>query len=109
MSRNHSQDGVFLDTGLLRDHVSKLREERKLALRLREAVVSMRMVSDPTVAYQYNSVLRDIDQLIEYFGRMAKLLDDVDDEAVALSLRLRAIIEEDTESAHRTIERAILL
>ncbi len=109
MSKGGNYGGTFVDTGLLRDHVSKLRREKNIVSELYANVRAMRNLSDPTISYQYNSILRDIEQMIEYFERMASVLAHVDDEAVQLSLELRNLIESDTENTHRTISKTIML
>jgi len=93
----------------LRDHISKLREERKLAARLYENVLAMKRCSDPAAAYQYDPILRDIDQLEEYFQRMASFLAEVEDEAVRLSNKLGRMIDEDTDSTRRTTSGTFML
>ena len=108
MSNRHN-NGLFVDTGLLRDHVSKLREERKLACKLYDTVLAMRRMSDPSVAYQYNSILRDVEQLIEYFGRMADLLSTASDEAVQMSRQIGSLIQDETEYAHHVTNQNIML
>lgn len=100
---------MFVDTGLLRDHVSKLREEKKIASELYENVVAMKSLSDPTIAYQYDSIIRDIEQMIEYFDRMAISLAHIDDEAVQLSHVLKDLIEDDTENVRRTTSNTYML
>ena len=109
MSKGHSETDLFVDTGLLRDHVSKLREEKKSAARLYEHVVAMRNNSDPTIAYQYAPILRDIKQLMEYYDRMVKLFGNIADEATELSNKLGAIIKNDTEYLHQTISNNFML
>ena len=98
-----------MDTGLLRNHISKLREEKKLASRLYENIAVMKTVADPMVAYQYDSVLRDIEQVIEYFNAMANQLAHIADEAVQLSQELRDMIEDSTDlSQHITSKNFVL-
>lgn len=108
MSRAHNND-FFIDTGLLRDHVSKLREERKNASRLYAYVSAMKNCADPSVAHTYNSVLRDIDRLIKYLDKMADVLSDAEYDAERLSDKLGALIEHDTAHAHHTISRSLML
>lgn len=109
MSKNHNKNGLYVDTGLLRDHISRLREEKKLASRLYDNVVVMKMTADPTVAYQYDSVLRDIDQVIEYFNTMANQLAYINDEAILLGQELRGLIEDSTDiSQHITAKNFVL-
>ena len=108
MSKDY-RNGLYVDTGLLRDHVSKLREEKKLASRLYENVVIMKAMADPMESYRYDAVLRDVAQLIEYFDAMAKQLAHVEDEAVRLSDSLRGIIEDSTALSQRITDAEILL
>lgn len=105
MKRNNS----FVDTGYLRDHVSKLREQKKIASKLYDNVSYMKRNDDPNNAYQYNSVLRDINQMIQYFDRMAAVLSKACDDAVQLSYDLGDVIESDTENVRRTLSKTFML
>ena len=109
MSNGFNQNHLFVDTRFLRDHTSKLREEKKWASQLYDSVAAMKSCSDPAVSYQYTPILGDIAQLIEYFERMAKLLDHINDEAVQLSNELGELIEEDTSSTHHTSSTIYML
>ena len=104
-----SRYGSFVDTGFLRNHISELRREKQIALELHENVKNMKGLSDPTVSYQYDSILRNIEQLIEYFDRMAKSLSHIDDEAVQLSQKLGSIIENDTELTEKKVSSKFVL
>lgn len=105
MSKDNNKNSLYVDTGLLRDHISKLREEKKLASRLYENIAVMKTFADPMVTYQYDLLLRDIEQMIEYFNTMANQLADIHDEAVQLSHELRGMIEDSTDlSRHITVE-----
>ena len=109
MRKNNYSNGVFVNTGFLRDHVSKLCEQKKLATILYENVVAMKSHGDPTVSYQYDSILQDVEQLMEYFGRMAKLLADVNDEAVQLNNELGGLIEDDADNTRHTVSSTFML
>ncbi len=109
MSTRYSSDGLFVDTRLLRDHVSKLREKKKTATRLYESVKGMRRADDPESAYRYRAILQEIDTLIEYFGRMAALLDNVGDDAVELSHKIQKIFEDGADYTRYTISENFLL
>lgn len=102
-------NGLYVDTGLLRDHVSTLREEKKLASRLYENIAVMKTVADPMVAYRYDAVLRDIEQMIEYFDKMANLLSHIDDEAVQLSYELGGIIKESADISQQIVTENFVL
>lgn len=100
MSKDNN-NGLHVDTGLLRDHISKLREEKKVASRLYENIVAMKTAADPMAAHQYDLVLRDIEKMIEYFNAMSKQLTYIIDEAVQLSDELRGIIVDSTDMSRR--------
>lgn len=109
MSRGYNKNGLYIDIGLLRDHISKLREEKKLVSGLYENIAVMKTAADPMVADQYDLVLRDIEQVIEYFNTMANQLAHIDDEAVQLSHELRSMIEDSTDLSQRiTAENFVL-
>ena len=98
-----------MDIGLLRDHISKLQEEKKLASRLYESIAGMKTVADPVMACQYDSVLCDIERMIEYFHAMSEQLAFIADEAVQLSYELRGMIADSTYlSQHITAENFVL-
>lgn len=108
MSRFHS-DGLHVDTRYLRNHVSELREQKILARKLYVNVVSMRNAAPLSDVYKYNSLLRDIDQMIAYFDRMAKLLTNVEEEANYISTKIGHIIEEDTYRTRRAVSQINML
>ena len=109
MSRNPRRSGSYVDTGYLRDHVYKLREDKKRASRLYDYVLAMKRNCDPTVSYQYDSILRNIQQIIDYFDRMANSLARISDEATYISNRMGGLIEDDTENLrHKTKDTFML-
>lgn len=109
MSKSLRKSSLFVDTRLLRDHVSKLREDKKIASELYENVVKMKSLSDPSVADQYNSILYDINQMIEYFSRMADVLTNIGDNATELSHMFGEMITDDTERARHIISKTFFL
>lgn len=109
MSIGHNRDVFFVDTGLLRDHVSKLREQRNTAARLQANVMAMKNCSDPSDSYRYNSLLCDIERLIEYLDRMANVLSVTCDDAIALSRELGGLIYDDTVQTRHSISKSFTL
>lgn len=109
MRKGNRHTGLFLDTGLLRDHVSKLREERRIAGKLYDNLKAMRNADDPSEAYKYNSALHDAKQLIEYFDRMANTFARLEDDAVELKNELGAIIKDDTAQLHHIVNNTFML
>lgn len=109
MSKGSNPNGLYVDTGLLRDHVSALRKQKKLATRLYENVAVMKTLADPADADRYNPILRDIEQMIEYFDRMANQLTIVHDEAVQLSHELRGMIKDSTQLTKHIIAEQLVI
>ena len=93
----------------MRDHVSQLREQRKLAARLYEKVKAMKDLCDPSVAYQLDPILNRAAELKDYFRKMADLLSRVDDDAVQLSLELGNLIEDETARTRHASSQAFML
>lgn len=102
-------NGLFLDTGLLRDHVSKLRKDKRTAIRLYESILAMKNASDPTVSEQYGYLLYKAEQLVEYFERMIRVLSETEGEAVRLSDRIAGIIKDDTRQLHLKASQSFML
>ena len=109
MSKGYNKNGLYVDTGLLRNHISKLQEEKKLASKLYNNIAAMKSMADPAVAYQYDSALRDAAKMIEYFQAMAKKLAEVDEEAIMLSRDVRGMIENSTELNQSIVSKEIML
>ena len=109
MSKGHHKNGLFVDTRFLRDHVSKLYEEKKMAAKLYETVVAMKQHSDPADVQRYDSILQDVDALLEYFGRMARLFAEIDDDVVQLENSLGRMIEDDTNRVRHTVSSTFML
>lgn len=104
-----SADAVFVNEGLLRDHVTKLHKQKKDALTLYERVVSMKELCDPIDLYKYDSILSDVNQLILYFDKMAEILAHIDDESVLLSMKLGSLILKDTEESYHKVRDSLKL
>jgi hypothetical protein len=111
VSTRVDEGALFVNTGYLRDHVSKLRAQKKIALELRENVEKMKKLSDPESDsyYKFNSILREIEKMIGYFEKMADSLDDISDEATRLSRTMGRIIEDDIESTNFESSKAFSL
>lgn len=108
MIRGHNKNGLFIDVELLRDHIYKLREEKKIVERLYDSVMAMKSCSDSMYG-QENVVLCEIDHLLEYFARMINVLENAETEAIQLSHIIGGKIEEDTEQARRISLRSFML
>lgn len=109
MSKGHNKNSTFVDTGLLRDHISKLDVQKRLASDLYECIETMKKLCDPTVAYQYDSILRDAERLLQYFTKMVVTLDHIEYEANRMSIAIRTAIDDDAEATHRKTSENLML
>ena len=109
MRKGYNTNGTFVDTGLLRDHVSKLRSEKRIASQLRDSIVAMRNSSDGTAYGSYNSVLRDVNQLIDYLERMARLFDEAEGQAARISYETAREIDRNIAETLRTSSNSFML
>ena len=87
---------LFLDTRFLRDHVSEVKDERRITQRLYDTVKYTRDLGKPELAYSYNRLLSSIDELETYFMKMADVLEDISFDADQLYARLGSMIQDDT-------------
>lgn len=102
-------DGLFLNTRLLREHVSEIKEERKTVLRLRESVNMIRNLSDPVMHAQINRILSDIDKERVYFEKMADAFEDIEYNALQCSRKISTLIASDTEYAETIVDDTFFL
>ena len=109
MSRGYNTNGLFVDTGLLRDHVSKLREQKKTASGLYEMLLAMRGADEPSAVGRYDRILREVERLVEYLGRMADVLENASDDAVEMSRELGGLIRDDADQVHYVASNALML
>lgn len=109
MSNRFESGDVFVHTGFLREHVSKLRAERKIALELRENVEAMKYLVELDELYRIQAILHETDLMVEYFGKMADSIENISDEATYLSRTMGGLIEDDTENTRNTVRKTFSL
>lgn len=91
------EGSYFFDTRSLRDHVSEVQEERRVAQRLRDAVAFTRDNSDPSLRGEYNHVIYSVEKVQRYFLKMAEVLDDTASETVRVSRAIQNAVRESTD------------
>lgn len=109
MRKGYNTNSTFIDIGLLRDHISKLRAEKKMATRLRESIIAMQECSDEYAYSKYRSVLHDVDILIEYLERMARLLTEAEERAIQISQETNVMIADHTDETHYVSSQSFML
>jgi len=101
-------ESIRVDTRLLRDHVSEVLEEKRLAQRLYSRVEQLRATSEDSQKIQYTRILNRIELLIEYYQRMADALDYVGDEAIMLYQKNAELLRRGNDEARYTVSRTFL-
>lgn len=97
-----------LDTGLLRNHVSVVMDEKRTALQLYSTLNTAKRLSSPDMQSRFNGLLSQIENLAAYFGEMATSLDSICDEAIELKRQLDKLIEDDSDAARKLLPDIIL-
>lgn len=87
----------YLDARYVDEHVSQLQDERRTAQRLRSAVIMTRDLGNPMLAPQYNRIIRSVDELVQYFGKMADTFEDLSYDAKKMQKRFKQLVEEGSE------------
>lgn len=108
-TRTKDNNSMFVDIASLRDHISTLQEEKKIALRLYESVLITKNASEPEFQYQYDRILYNINQMIRYFDKMVETFEYIGEEAWRLSYELKGIIEKETENVRDITSRTFML
>ena len=109
MRRGRNRDGVFVDVGLLRDHISKLRRQYRTAEDLFASVNRLIRMADDDITHQHLSLHRDALQMCNYYEQMIRALSKVADEAVYVSYRIKHEIEDDTDRTRHISRRNLML
>lgn len=109
MRKGYNTNDTFIDAGLLRDHVSKLRSEKKMATRLRESIRAMQQCRGEYADSKYYSALHDVDMLIEYLERMARLLAEAEERAIQISRETNVIITDRTDETRNVSSHSFML
>ena len=103
------ENRFYLNTRLLRDHVSEVQDERRTAQRLKEAVRMTRDLGNPAAAGQYRRILESVDSLEGYFGRMANALETISDKGYQMYTRIGRMIEDDTDRTRSENNKRFML
>ena len=93
---------IYLNTRLLRDRVSGIREERRTAQQLLESVRRTRELSDPAVQAEYNGILTDLNALIRFFEKMEETFEQIETEAIELNRTIESMLQEGIDRTKET-------
>ena len=101
-------EGIHIDTALLREHVSVVQEEKRLAMQLQSQIELLKRISEVESVQQYQQILNKVDNLVQYYQNMADALDTAGDLAVEYYREIAAILQDDTDEAKSVISRYLL-
>ena len=101
-------EDIHIDTGLLRDQVSVIQEEKRVAQQLYDKVEMLKNLSEDGVRAQYQSILGRIDKMVQYYSKMAEAMEYVTDEALNLHRQLENLVHDDTVNADNDISKRFL-
>lgn len=102
------EKSIYIDTRLLRDHVSIILEEKRIAQQLYSQVNQLKRSDESVFGPQCHEALSKIDTLIRYYQMMANALEEVGDNAVALSREISRILQDDTDEVKRHYSNVML-
>lgn len=85
---------LFLDTKLLRQHVTQIEQELRYTRILYDHIATARDRSGEELRGAYLKLLQDIQCLMDYFRVMAKVVDNIGDNAEYTVLRLGKLLQD---------------
>lgn len=101
-------DGLYVNTRLLRDHVSDVAEQKKLAQQLLERIDWMQTADVDGPQDQYCHLQQKIHNLIQYYNNLEITLEEIEEKAVYLSRDIRNTVRSDTEETTEKVNHDFL-
>ena len=65
-----------MNATLLRNHVAEIEQEKHTAQLLHEEIKRARQLSDQSLAYRFDELLKQTDNLTQFFSALATVMDD---------------------------------
>jgi len=100
---------IHVDTGLLREHVSVVLEEKRIAMELQSHVETLMRISGDSARPQYQSILNRIENLVLYYQKMADALETVGEDAVMLHREIASKLRDDNDEATHVVSQHLML
>lgn len=101
-------ESVHIDTRLLRDQVSAILEEKRIAQQLLRKVEMLKSTGDDSTSIQLQAIISKVQNLVRYYEKMAGVLEDVGDEAVRLSRFFTQLIRDERDESNNSISHRFL-
>lgn len=91
-------DKLFLDTKLLRQHVTQIERELRCAQTLYDHIETARNLTAEELRDSYSRLLEDTQCLVTYFRAMANVIDNVSTNAEQTVLRIGRLLQDMADS-----------
>lgn len=101
-------EGVRIDLRLLRDYMSAVLKEKRLAQELYSKVEGVSRFSDDSSRLQYRKILSRIENLIHFYQRLGETLQGVEENTIAIHREIMTRLREETDEGKRVLPNACL-
>lgn len=95
------EEGVRIDIRLLRDYMSAVVEEKRLAQQLYSKVEGLCRMCDDSEKTRYYKLLRDVEVLLVYYARLEDSLQNVELNTIAIHNEITARLRDETDEVKR--------
>lgn len=97
------ENGFSADTLRVQEYREHLRQEQRLAERLRQRLENARCLALPEDTWRYDALLREAARLVRYFSAMGEQMDTVMEQLAKLSLDIRLLLSDTSSDIRREI------
>lgn len=101
-------EGIRIDLQLLRDYMSAVLKEKRLAQQLYSEVEGVSRISDDSTILQYRQILSRVEILIQFYQKMEETLQGVEENAIAIHREIMARLREETDEGKHVLPNAYL-
>lgn len=95
------ENGFSADALRIQEYREHLRQEQRLAERLRQRLESARRLALPEDVWRYDALLREAARLVRYFSAMGDQMDTVMEQLAKLSLDIRLLLSDTSSDIRR--------
>lgn len=108
MSGPKGFNGLYVNIGLLRDHIADVTDQKNLVQQILDKIVLLQRMDVEGPQDQYHLLQQRISNLVRYYRQLGITLDEIEEKAVLLSHDIRDAIWSDTEETIDTVNHFFL-
>ena len=101
-------EGLYVNVGLLRDHIVDVAEQKHLAQQLLDKVNLLQRMDAEGPQDQYRILQKKISNLVEYHSRLETTLEEIAEKAVQLSHDIHNAVRSDTDETIDAVNHYLL-